>query len=149
MKTKNSIDIVALYISTPTGLKKKESIVVDKLGIEDDKFYGKSQNRAVLITSTYAYSLIRKNNIPISFGELGENILVDFDIHKLKKDDTLHIGDVLLQITQPCTICDHLCKIDKKVPKLLKEDRGIFAKVIKAGTIAKSMKGKLTSHFAN
>jgi MOSC domain-containing protein YiiM len=47
------------------------------------------------------------------------------------------MGEVLLQISQNCTICDHLSSIDEKLPDLLKDDRGIFAKVIKGGVIKK------------
>lgn len=49
----------------------------------------------------------------------------------------LHVGDVILEITQNCTMCDHPSKIDKQLPTLLKHDRGIFAKVIKGGVIKK------------
>ncbi len=135
MKTIQNTNILSLYISTKNGSTEKDSIVVDKLGIIGDKFYGKSQDRAVLITSTKAYSLMRQSDIVPPFGALGENILVDFDISKLKPNDILNINDVLLCITQNCTICKHLSHIDKIVPTLLKHDRGIFARVIKDGTI--------------
>jgi MOSC domain-containing protein YiiM len=135
MKTIQNSNILSLFISTTDGATKKSSIVVDKLGIKGDKFYALSPNRAVLITSTKAYQLMRQHNITADFGVLGENILVDFDINQLSPNDILTIGEVSLQITQHCTICDHLAHIDKTVPTLLRHDRGIFAKVIKGGVI--------------
>jgi MOSC domain-containing protein YiiM len=37
-------------------------------------------------------------------------------------------------------MCDHLSKIDESLPTLLKDDRGIFAKVIEGGVIKKEDK---------
>ncbi len=67
------------------------------------------------------------------FGSLGENILIDYNPYHLNAGDQLRMGEVVLQISQNCTICDHLSKIDETLPTLLKDDRGIFAKVIKGG----------------
>jgi MOSC domain-containing protein YiiM len=69
------------------------------------------------------------------FGSLGENILIDYNPYHLTAGDQLRIGEVLLEISQNCTMCDHLSKIDENLPTLLKDDRGIFAKVIKGGVI--------------
>jgi len=52
----------------------------------------------------------------------------------------LQIGEVVLEVTQYCTICNHLSTIDKTLPRLLKDDRGIFVKVVEAGFIAKGDK---------
>jgi hypothetical protein len=35
-----------------------------------------------------------------------------------------------LQITQNCTLCKGLSAVNSKLPKLLKNDRGIFARLI-------------------
>ena len=40
-----------------------------------------------------------------------------------------------MQISQNCTLCRSLSKIDSKLPKILKNDRGIFAFVLEAGEI--------------
>ncbi|MDC0933831.1 MOSC domain-containing protein, partial [Arcobacteraceae bacterium] len=61
--------------------------------------------------------------------------LVDFNPYDLEEGTKIFIGDTILQITIECTICDLLTKINNKVPKLLKKDRGVFAKVIKKGSL--------------
>jgi len=43
-----------------------------------------------------------------------------------------------LQISQNCTLCNSLSKIDPKLPKILKDDRGIFAFVLESGEIKQS-----------
>jgi len=129
--------ILKLFISIK-GIEKRverESLIVDKSGILEDKFYGKDLQRSILLSSNDSYLLTKEQGINLSYGELGENILMDFNPYSLDLGVQLKIGEVTLEITQACTICNHLSKIDKKLPKLLKKDRGIFAKVIQNGTI--------------
>ena len=129
--------ILKLFISIK-GLEKrveKEQLSVDINGILEDKFYGKDRQRSILLSSKDSYLLTQEHNINLNYGELGENILMDFNPYLLPVGTQLQIGEVTLEITQACTICNHLSKIDKKLPKLLKEERGIFAKVIKEGNI--------------
>lgn len=129
--------IQKLFISqekTKTRVSKK-NIYVDFQGIQEDRFYNKNIDRSVLLTSIYAYELMNKQKINVMHGELGENILVDFNPYDLKKGTQLLVGDVILEITIECTICNELNKIDNKVPQLLKNSRGIFTKIIQAGTI--------------
>lgn len=126
-----------LYISTneePSRILKSE-LEVDENGVIDDKFYAKDSCRAILISSTDAYKLAQKSNIKIPFGILGENILIEGSIRELQLGSSFYIGDVLFQIAQNCTICKGLSKIDTKLPKLLKDDRGIFIKALASGSI--------------
>ncbi len=83
-----------------------------------------------------------KKDIDINYGELGENILIDFNLDLLEIGMKLKIGEVVLEIAHNCTICDHLSKINKEVPTLLKNDRGVFAKVVVAGLIKKGFEIK-------
>jgi MOSC domain-containing protein YiiM len=72
---------------------------------------------------------------------LGENILIDYNPYDLPVGTKLEIGEVVLEISQHCTLCKSLTKVDNALPKLLKNDRGIFAKVVKSGNI--SLKDKI------
>ena len=129
--------VLKLFISIK-GLDKrveKKLLEVDKNGVLEDKFYGKTLQRSILLSSDDSYLLTKENGISLNYGELGENILMDFNPYSLDVGARLQIGEVILEITQDCPICNHLSKIDKKLPKLLKEDRGIFAKAIKEGII--------------
>jgi len=132
--------ILKLFISIK-GIEKRveqEQLSVDENGILEDKFYAKDRQRSILLSSKESYLLTQEHSIDLNYGELGENILMDFNPYLLPVGTQLQIGEVILEITQACTICNHLSKIDKKLPKLLKEDRGIFAKVVKKGNIYNS-----------
>lgn len=115
----------------------KDKIDVDENGILEDKFYAKDSQRAILISSLESYKIARDSDITITEGALGENILIDVNPYGLLPGEKIQIGDIVLEITQNCTICKGLSQVDKKLPSLLKNDRGIFAKVV-------STKGNIT-----
>ena len=131
--------VLELFISITGEPKRtnKEEITLDEKGVLKDKFYAKNPQRSVLITSTDSYSLSKENGIDMKYGELGENILINYSPYQLQIGTKIEIGDVVMEISQNCTLCKSLSKIDTKLPKLLKDDRGIFAKVIKSGSIKK------------
>ena len=125
--------VIELFITHSDTNKTRESvssISVDALGIIGDKFYNKNQMRSILLTSTESYELSRKNNIDIKIGSLGENILIDINPYRMLAGEKIRIGNTELEITQNCTLCKGLSSVNSKLPKLLQNDRGIFAKVI-------------------
>ena len=112
------------------------TLYLDLQGIQGDKHYGKNSERSILITSLESYQLTSQvYNISMPYGYLGENILMSYNPYHLPAGSQLQIGKAVLEITQNCTLCNHLAVLDKRLPKLLKHDRGIFAKVIKEGEI--------------
>ena len=132
--------VIALYVTKDDAIKKREKtdeIKIDIDGIKDDKFYAKDSARAILITSIDSYKLAKENNIDLDEGALGENILIDINPYHLLPGETLQIGDTLLEITQNCTLCKGLSTLNSKLPKLLKNDRGVFAKLINDASLIK------------
>jgi MOSC domain-containing protein YiiM len=130
--------VLSLYISDKETSRtlEKNSIEIDKPGIIHDKHYNKDIARSILITSVQSYELLNRYDIHIPYGTLGENLLIDFNPYHLPIGTKLQIGETLLEITQNCTLCKHLALHDKRIPKLLKNDRGIFAKAIQRGLIS-------------
>jgi len=130
--------VVTLFISRKEEPKRqnKLELYLDEKGVQSDKFYNKGIERSVLISSIHSYRLALENDISMEYGALGENILIDYNIYSLPMGTQIKIGnEVVLEVTQNCTICSHLSVIDKNLPKLLKKDRGIFVKVINSGVI--------------
>ena len=128
-------NVSSLYYSTVNGSATASEIALDEKGIDKDKHYNKNIDRSVLIASVESYTLAKNNDINAPYGALGENLLIDYNPYHLPSGSRLKIGDVTLEITQHCTLCKSLVKVDAKLPKLLKNDRGIFAKVIESGKI--------------
>ena len=142
--------ILKLFITRDDVEKTRESlraIQADENGIIDDKFYAKNSDRSILITSLESYELSKNSGINIEYGALGENILIDINPYSLESGSQLQIGGVTLEITQNCTLCKGLSSINKQLPKLLKTERGIFAKVISnSGTISLDDKVVIFNH---
>jgi len=129
--------VIKLYITVraePSRIQ-QDKIQLDQEGVLNDKFHGKALERSVLIASSDSYNLAKEHDIKIAEGSLGENILIDWNPYHLLPGDYFSIGEVKFEITQNCTLCKGLSNVDPKLPKLLKHDRGIFAKVLHSGTI--------------
>ncbi len=129
--------ILELFYSTTKGRVSTSQLTLDKKGVIEDKYYDRDIQRSVLIASEQSYKLARSHGIKASYGVLGENILIDYNPYSLSPGTRIEIGSLVLEMSQNCTICNSLAKVDARLPKLLKNDRGIFAKVISSGTINK------------
>jgi len=128
-------NVFTLFYTDSTGCKVKKELILDEKGVVNDKHYNLDLDRSVLITSLDSYKLIKKSNIDVNYGSLGENILIDYNPYHLDIGSKFQVGSVILEISQYCTLCKSFAKLDSRLPKLLKSDRGIFAKVLKSGTI--------------
>ncbi len=129
--------VLSLYLSRAEDAQRValKEVGVDISGVVGDKFYGKDPQRSILITALDSYLMAQEAGIEMLYGSLGENILLDYNPYHLPAGTQFAIGEAILEITQNCTLCKSLTKVDSKLPKLLKNDRGIFAKVVKAGRI--------------
>jgi len=128
--------ISSLFYSPSSGRTATETFLLDRKGIVADKHYNKDIDRSVLITTLDSYSLAESHEINVPFGALGENLLIDYNPYHLTAGSRLQIGTVTLEISQHCTLCKSLTQVDNRLPKLLKNDRGIFSKVVKSGSIS-------------
>jgi MOSC domain-containing protein YiiM len=132
--------VLALFhaVEGKEGRFESEGIEIDPQGIVGDKYYGRNLERTILITSEEAsYALAASEGINVPFGSLGENIVIDVDPYQLRAGQRIQIGETVVAITQNCTLCSSLGKVDDKLPEILKDDRGIFAKTIQSGKIRK------------
>ena len=132
--------VIALFkaLQGEDGRHENESIEIDELGIVGDKYYGKNPNRTILITSDEAsYGLAASEGIMMPFGSLGENMVIDINPYHLRAGAQIRIGETVVAVTQNCTLCGSLGKVDEKLPELLKDDRGIFVSTVRGGKIRK------------
>lgn len=115
--------------------KKDKLNLINDFGIENDKFAGKDLDKTVMIVGTFTYDMAKNENINLKFGSLGENILFDFNPHNYKVGTQFKIGTAIIEITENCTICNHLSKFDDDLPILIKDCRGIYCKIINSGVV--------------
>jgi len=131
--------VLNLYIA-PVGTsgvrESKDSIDLKAgYGIVDDKFANKELEKSVMIVGAKPYDMAKSENIELPDCALGENILLNFDPHTLNIGTKLSIGNAVIEITEHCTLCKHLTKYSKNLPKLIVKHRGVYCKVIKDGII--------------
>jgi len=111
--------------------------LIEGYGIQNDKFAQKDLNKTVMILGFNSYEKANQRGIFLEFGSLGENIIFDFNPHDLDIGTILVIADSEIQITEKCTICNHLSIFDNQLPKIVKDCRGLYCKILKDGTIKK------------
>lgn len=137
-KVLNTFSATKESSGSPRPLVSQLNLIKD-YGIENDKFAGKKLEQTVMIVGVQSYEIAKDNGINLEFGSLGENILLDFDPHILEVGTKLIIENSIIEITQTCTVCNHLAVFDENLPLLLKGHRGLYCKIIKSGIVSKDM----------
>lgn len=134
-------EILRLFIAEEgeEGRTECTELLFDERGVIGDKFHGRKPDRSVLITGRAAYELAAEHGIELKEGDLGENILLDLDPRELEKNSVVRIGEVELVMERRCPICEHLAIYDPRLPRLVKELRGVYLSVRKGGRIDKNM----------
>ena len=133
-------EIIRLFIAEADrkGRTECDTLLFDSGGVLGDKFHGKKPDRSVLITGRPAYELAARHGIALEEGDLGENILLDLDPRELEEGCIVRIGEVELEMSRRCPICEHLAIYDERLPRLVKELRGVYLSVRKGGRIDRS-----------
>jgi len=109
--------------------------LIESYGIEGDRYAGKNLSRSVMIVGQVAYDIARENGINLEYGNLGENMITDFNPNSLNDGTIFEIGNTKMQIADRCSICKHLGEYDDKLPQLLKDCRGVYCEILKSGNI--------------
>lgn len=116
-------------------------------GIEFDKFAGTDEEKAVMVVGKYAYDLALENNINLELGSLGENILLDFNPHDYSMGTIFQIGQTVIEVTQCCTICNHLAVFDDDLPVIVQDCRGLYCKILEGGNISNKSTVKIIKNW--
>jgi len=132
--------IVALSISRRKGERKEnipEAEFIEDFGIAGDAHAGK-WHRQVSLLAIEAFDEIRTELRKLKPGDFAENITTQgLDLQELRVGDILSLGDgkVLLEVTQLGKECHRGCAIRRQVGDCVMPRRGVFARVLKGGTV--------------
>ncbi len=133
-----SFEIVSINISEKTGTVKKpvkRVTVSEDHGIEGDAHAG-DWHRQVSLLAVEDIEAMRGKLASVSPGDFAENITTrGVDLPSLPVGTRIVIGEVELEVTQIGKKCHAGCEIMEKTGECVMPKRGIFAKVIKGGTI--------------
>ena len=135
---KKSFKILSLNMSTEKGTVKKpvNSVTfVDGLGIEGDA-HAAPGDRQVSLLADEDIKLMQAKSADIVWGDFAENITTSgVVLHKLPIGTKLYLGDTILEVSKIGKECHHDCEVYKKIGSCIMPKRGIFASVLKGGTI--------------
>ncbi|MGM9534356.1 MAG: MOSC domain-containing protein [Intestinibacter sp.] len=130
--------IIAVCTSEKKGVQKKavdEITLVPDYGIEGDAHAGKWHRQVSLLS----YERVQEFNAlgaGVDHGAFGENLIVEgYDLKTIPVGTIFECNGVVLEITQIGKECHSHCEIHKKMGTCIMPTNGIFAKVIKGGTI--------------
>ena len=130
--------VLSINISDRKGVQKKpveEAVLHPRHGIEGDAHAG-DWHRQVSLLADEDIQTMRGKGVEIHFGDFAENITTrGVDLAALPIGTRVHLGEVLLEVTQIGKKCHHDCAIYQALGECVMPKRGIFAKVIQGGTI--------------
>jgi MOSC domain-containing protein YiiM len=140
--------VEAVCLSHKKGIVKKEQgqvIVREKWGIEGDAHAG-DWHRQISLLAGESIDGVKEVLPTLKNGAFAENIITrEINLNELRVGDRLEIGDqVTLEITQIGKECHNSgCAIKKATGDCIMPREGIFAQVVKGGTLTKDLEIKV------
>jgi MOSC domain-containing protein YiiM len=131
--------VLAVCVSAKAGTRKKpvpEARLVEDSGIEGDA-HARNWHRQVSLLADEDAETMRGMGADVGPGDFAENLTTrGVDIGGLAVGARVRVGgDVLLEVTQIGKRCHHDCEIFKQVGRCVMPEKGIFARVIRGGTV--------------
>lgn len=130
--------VTAICISEKRGTQKvniEEGKFIVDFGIENDAHAG-NWHRQVSLISFEQIEDFKKRGAQVEPGAFGENVIVQgIDFKNLPVGTRFKCNEVELEMTQIGKKCHHHCQIFHQVGDCIMPREGVFAKVLKGGTI--------------
>jgi MOSC domain-containing protein YiiM len=131
--------IVSIAISKKKGTRKtrvNEAIIMPNHGLEGDAHAG-PWHRQVSFLSAESIETACRQGLNVTFGDFAENIATTgIDWKKTAVGTKIQLGDsALVQITQIGKECHNRCAIYYQAGDCIMPREGIFARVLRGGTI--------------
>ena len=132
--------IKAVCTSDIKGIQKTEQAAIElrpNWGIEGDA-HAAPWHRQVSLLSYEKIEAFRAKGADIPLGAFGENLIVEgYDFRNLPVGTRFSCGDALLEMTQIGKECHSHCEIFKRMGECIMPREGVFAVVLRGGTIQK------------
>jgi len=130
--------IIAISISKKKGTAKRNvenAVLLENFGIVGDAHAG--SERQVSLLSMESIRKMRERGADVKPGDFAENItVIGVDFSEIKIGDKLRIGKVaVLEVTHKGKTCHNRCRIYYSVGDCIMPQEGIFARVLKGGSI--------------
>jgi MOSC domain-containing protein YiiM len=131
--------IIAVCRSEQKGIKKEvvDNITIRKnYGVVGDAHADSKTYRQVSLLAIESIQKMQNLGLYVDCGDFAENITTEgIDLVSLPIGTRLHIGKVILELTQKGKECHVGCAIFREVGKCIMPKEGMFAKAIQGGRI--------------
>lgn len=131
--------VVAVCISAQKGERKTpiaEGQLLENYGLADDAHAG-DWHRQVSLLAQESIDTMREKGLDVNAGDFAENITtIGIDLPSLPIGTRLAVGDAVLEVTQIGKECHTRCAIYYQAGDCVMPREGIFARVVKGGTVA-------------
>ena len=132
--------VIAVCVSERKGTRKHPVEAIELLvgtGVAGDAHAG-AWHRQVSLLSYEKIEAFRAKGADIPLGAFGENLIVEgYDFRNLPVGTRFSCGDALLEMTQIGKECHSHCEIFKRMGECIMPREGVFAVVLRGGTIQK------------
>ena len=132
--------VIAVCVSERKGTRKHSVEAIELLvgtGVAGDAHAG-AWHRQVSLLSDEKIEAFRARGADIPLGAFGENLIVEgYDFRNLPVGTRFSCGDALLEMTQIGKECHSHCEIFKRMGECIMPREGVFAVVLRGGTIQK------------
>ena len=135
--------ILSINVSDRKGVQKRpveRALLREEHGIDGDAHAG-NWHRQVSLLADEDIEEMRGRGIDIGYGAFAENITTSgVPLSGLPVGTRLYLGESVLEVTQIGKECHHGCAIYQAVGDCVMPRCGIFARVVKGGTIDRESK---------
>ena len=140
MKSEVSGKVIAVCTSETTGVCKNvipEGKIRENYGLEGDAHADSNWHRQVSLLAIESINKMRTMGYEVNPGDFAENLTCEgIDLAALPVGTRLRVGkDIVLRISQIGKECHTGCAIFKLVGKCVMPKEGVFAEVIRGGTV--------------
>lgn len=140
--SQSSAKVLSISISDKKGIPKTNTntgIFIEGYGMQGDAHASSDTHRQVSLLAIESIDKMRAMGLDVNPGSFAENITTQgIELTCLKTGEKLLLGnDVVLEITQIGKECHTRCAIFYQAGDCVMPKEGVFAKVVKGGTVGK------------
>ncbi len=137
-KIKAEGQVIAISVSHMKGIPKKNVYMVrvlENYGIEGDSHGGLWHRQISFLDLETIKKIQNRVGREVHPGELAENVTVDVSLSNVNVGDIITVGQCAFEVTQIGKKCHKGCRIFKRIGDCEMRKKGVFARVIKGGTM--------------
>ena len=140
--------VISINISNKKGVRKKavdEAVLKENYGIESDAHASEKWHRQISLLALESIEKMRSKGLNVGPGDFAENITTKgIPLVSLPIGTKITIGnDIEVEVSQIGKVCHTRCAIYTQAGDCVMPREGIFAKVLRGGTIKKGDKIKV------